>query len=625
MGILGTAMVSLLLRAFLISALVAVADGSCIAKLQSYMNAAGGLNPTGMVMVSGAKVSYDQQGQRSGEYDLEVSYDLQGLEANYAAGIHIHTGTSCHESYVSGHFFATPVDPWTTTTVTSDGNGDTTGKFNVNAGLSMCDVTGHVVVVHSSTERIACGVCYESCTANIQAYPGTTGGKYSSVAGSVSVSGAPAGVPWARSPWLTLSYSLTGVEPGVAAGLHIHTGTTCADADYVAGHFFATDLAYQQTVSNTATSADPWFQPTSTADQCGATSGKIDTVLTGLQTSEHFGHAVVVHDGSGARIGCGICKKATECGHRYDTCTAKMGLYPGYTGSLQPSGKVQVSGSPGSGYGYKSNINLAYVLAGILPAYGAPMHIHTGTTCVDHGLVAGHYFASLVDPWGTRTLVTDGAGAVTGTIADVHSGLSSAQSVGHAVVVHDGPNRIACGVCVPTCTATIAGYPGYTGSYPGWEFLTGTVKATATDMFEYVSTIDLEYTLTGAEPNAAAGIHIHVGTNCADANLVSGHYFATASDPWSTTTTSVADTYGDVAGAFTVAAGLGFEAIVDHTIVVHDSAGARIGCGVCVPDSVTPPIATASLDTCSDVKSVFKTNACCGDGSKPLNEQIISS
>jgi len=625
MGILGTAMVSLLLRTFLISALVAVADGSCIAKLQSYMNAAGGLNPTGMVMVSGAKVSYDQQGQRSGEYDLEVSYDLQGLEANYAAGIHIHTGTSCHESYVSGHFFATPVDPWTTTTVTSDGNGDTTGKFNVNAGLSMCDVTGHVVVVHSSTERIACGVCYESCTANIQAYPGTTGGKYSSVAGSVSVSGAPAGVPWARSPWLTLSYSLTGVEPGVAAGLHIHTGTTCADADYVAGHFFATDLAYQQTVSNTATSADPWFQPTSTADQCGATSGKIDTVLTGLQTSEHFGHAVVVHDGSGARIGCGICKKATECGHRYDTCTAKMGLYPGYTGSLQPSGKVQVSGSPGSGYGYKSNINLAYVLAGILPAYGAPMHIHTGTTCVDHGLVAGHYFASLVDPWGTRTSVTDGAGAVTGTIADVHSGLSSAQSVGHAVVVHDGPNRIACGVCVPTCTATIAGYPGYTGSYPGWEFLTGTVKATATDMFEYVSTIDLEYTLTGAEPNAAAGIHIHVGTTCADANLVSGHYFATASDPWSTTTTSVADTYGDVAGAFTVAAGLGFEAIVDHTIVVHDSAGARIGCGVCVPDSVTPPIATASLDTCSDVKSVFKTNACCGDGSKPLNEQIISS
>merc|ERR1712166_929291 len=566
MGILGTAMVSLLLRAFLISALVAVADGSCIAKLQSYMHAAGGLNPTGMVMVSGAKVSYDQQGQRSGEYDLEVSYDLQGLEANYAAGIHIHTGTSCHESYVSGHFFATPVDPWTTTTVTSDGNGDTTGKFNVNAGLSMCDVTGHVVVVHSSTERIACGVCYESCTANIQAYPGTTGGKYSSVAGSVSVSGAPAGVPWARSPWLTLSYSLTGVEPGVAAGLHIHTGTTCADADYVAGHFFATDLAYQQIVSNTATSADPWFQPTSTADQCGATSGKIDTVLTGPQTSEHFGHAVVVHDESGARIGCGICKKATECGHRYDTCTAKMGLYPGYTGSLQPSGKVQVSGSPGSGYGYKSNINLAYVLAGILPAYGAPMHIHTGTTCVDHGLVAGHYFASLVDPWGTRTLVTDGAGAVTGTIADVHSGLSSAQSVGHAVVVHDGPNRIACGVCVPTCTATIAGYPGYTGSYIGWEFMTGTVKATATDMFEDTATIDLEYTLTAA-------------------------------DPWSTTTTSVADNYGDVAGAFTVAAGLGFEAIVDHTIVVHDSAGARIGCGVCVPDSVTPPIATASLDT----------------------------
>merc|ERR1712195_88390 len=625
MGKTPVPMPSPLLRTFLVSALISVAYGSCVAKMNPYVN---GMDQygfpqvvgygTGMVMVSGA----------AGSHDLEVSYDLKGLEANHAAGIHIHTGTTCSDgAYAAGHYFATAVDPWTTTTATSDGNGDTTGKFVVNAGLSMCDVVGHIVVVHSSTERIACGVCYESCTANIEAYPGTSDGMYSSVAGSVAVSGTDQrkynhyDVGVSPTP-LTLSYSLTGVEPGVAAGLHIHTGTTCADADYVAGHFFATDLAYQQTVSNTATSADPWFQPTSTADQCGATSGKIDTVLTGLQTSEHFGHAVVVHDGSGARIGCGICKKATECGHRYDTCTAKMGLYPGYTGSLQPSGKVQVSGSPGSGYGYKSNINLAYVLAGILPAYGAPMHIHTGTTCVDHGLVAGHYFASLVYPWGTRTLVTDGAGAVTGTIADVHSGLSAAQSVGHAIVVHDGPNRIGCGVCVPTCTATMAAYPGYAGSYSG---IAGTVKATASKMSHYSSTIDLDYDLTGVEPNAAGGLHIHIGTTCADASLVSGHYYATDADPW-TSMTGVANGAGAVSGTVPpVAAGLGFDAIVDHTIVVHDSLGIRIGCGVCVPDSVTPPVATTSIDTCGELKTAFQTNQCCGDPGKPLSEQIISS
>ena len=158
-----------------------------------------------------------------------------------------------------------------------------------------------------------------------------------------------------------------------------------------------------------------------------------------------------------------------NCGHRYDTCAAKMETYPGCTGALQPSGKVQVFGTPGTGYGYKSHISLQYDLAGLLTNYGAPIliHIHTGTTCGDSQLVAGHYYASPTGPWDdTMTLVTDGAGAVTCTISGVHPGISATSSVGHAIVVHDGPNRIACSVCVPTCTATMAPYPrpGYVGS-----------------------------------------------------------------------------------------------------------------------------------------------------------------
>merc|ERR1712195_449449 len=92
----------------------------------------------------------------------------------------------------------------------------------------------------------------------------------------------------------------------------------------------------------------------------------------------------------------------------YGSCVA------GYTGPLQPSGKVAVFGTPGTGYGYKSHISLQYDLAGLSPNYGAPIHIHTGTTCGDSQLVAGHYYASPTDPWDTRTLVTDGVGAVTG-------------------------------------------------------------------------------------------------------------------------------------------------------------------------------------------------------------------
>merc|ERR1712166_1096922 len=513
--------------------------------------------------------------------------------------------------------------PWSTYTGPTDANGDTSGKFNVWPGLSMCDVTGHVVIVHdASGTRIGCGVCYESCTASIKAYPGTSDGKYSSVAGSVSVStDGDVYLTGASPSRLKVGYSLTGVQPGLAPGLHIHTGTTCADADYVSGHFYSSNAAFQSTMTG-GSAADPWLTLTSPADYSGATSGNFE-VIPGLALSDVVGHAVVVHDASG-RIGCGICERTTECRHRYDTCVTKMEKYPGYTGPLQPSGKVTVFGTPGTGYGYKSHISLQYDLAGLLSNYGAPIHIHTGTTCGDSQLVADHYYASPADPWDTRTLVTDGAGTATGTIAGVHSGISAASSVGHAIVVHDGENRIACGVCVPTCTATMAPYPGYAGSVN----LAGTVKATATGMDHFSSTIDLDYQLTGAEPSVQGGIHIHTGTTCADASLVSGHYFATASDPWSTTTYQT-DGYGAVTGTIAgVAAGLGFNAIVDHTIVVHDSAGARIGCGVCRPDSVAPlPLCNSpgapEISSCGDLKSVFQSNTCCGISAKPLNNSLF--
>merc|ERR1712166_470988 len=171
----------------------------------------------------------------------------------------------------------------------------------------------------------------------------------------------------------------------------------------------------------------------------------------------------------------------------------------------------------------------------------------------------------------------------------------------------------------------MAPYPGYAGSVN----LAGTVKATATGMDHFSSTIDLDYQLTGAEPLAQGGIHIHTGTTCADASLVSGHYFATASDPWSTTTTYQADGIGAVTGTIAgVAAGLGFNAITDHTIVVHDSAGARIGCGVCRPDSVAPlPLCSSpgapEISSCGDLKSVFQSNTCCGISAKPLNNSLF--
>ena len=103
-------MQSLLLRAFLISALIpGIVHGSCVARVGSYPGYTGTYTPSGMVMVSGARSSNQ----------LEVSYDLKGTQPNSAAGtqgIHIHTGTSCDEAHVAGHFFATASGPWSTHT-----------------------------------------------------------------------------------------------------------------------------------------------------------------------------------------------------------------------------------------------------------------------------------------------------------------------------------------------------------------------------------------------------------------------------------------------------------------------------------------------------------------------------
>merc|ERR1711865_132968 len=157
-----------------------------------------------------------------------------------------------------------------------------------------------------------------------------------------------------------------------------------------------------------------------------------------------------VHDGTD-RIGCGVCTP---------TCTASITTYPGYTGSRTAAGTVTVTGN---GEGYLSTLSLDYSLTGLEPNYAGGLHIHGGTTCEDKDYVAGHYYATSADPWTTRVETASAAGASSGNFS-VMAGLSVPDIVGRAVVVHDGTDRIGCGVCTPTCTASITTYPGYTGS-----------------------------------------------------------------------------------------------------------------------------------------------------------------
>ena len=117
-------------------------------------------------------------------------------------------------------------------------------------------------------------------------YPGSNA---SAPNGSVEVTAAT------RSQPTTVYYSLTGMAASATGGIHIHTGTSCADAANVGGHYWDRDVF----------PADPWAATNWTSDASGNASGYF-AVYTAYGFNQTLGHAVVVHSPTGARIGCGV-------------------------------------------------------------------------------------------------------------------------------------------------------------------------------------------------------------------------------------------------------------------------------------------------------------------------------
>ena len=92
----------------------------------------------------------------------------------------------------------------------------------------------------------------------------------------------------------------------------------------------------------------------------------------------------------------------------------------------------------------------------------------------------------------------------------------------------------------------------------------------------------MTWDLSGAD--TSGGIHIHDGTSCESCSATTcGHYFDSATvsvDPWGASTyTSDADGHAAADGP-TILTGLDAAAIDGKIVVVHDSTGNRIACGL---------------------------------------------
>jgi len=139
-------------------------------------------------------------------------------------------------------------------------------------------------------------------------------------------------------------------------------------------------------------------------------------------------------------------------------------------------------------------------------------------------------------------------------------------------------------------------YPGYTGDLS----VVGTATVEASDASGLVV---LSWALKGLEGDKCApppegianacGIHIHVGMTCDDAASVGDHYYDMDSmedDPWAPFVYTPTKK-GESKFSKALLIGKNFPEVLGRSVVVHDSTGGRVACGL-IPSDVDLFLAT---------------------------------
>ena len=228
---------------------------------------------------------------------------------------------------VGGHYWDATIskpDPWNVVEYNPiDTSMNTKGSLNVITGYSLAQNKGRTIVIHHNGTKVGCGVlsneltsgggaeiaaaasgggnCPGGFAALIEPYPG-----YTPSDGSAPMASGIVTVGQVDRHTVSISYQLSGLVVGESGGLHIHTGLTCDVASEVGGHFW-----------NEAVEAeDPWtaaggavFNPAVEGIVSGLTTGTSSgtfEVKAGYSLANNAGHAVVVHNAAGDRIGCGV-------------------------------------------------------------------------------------------------------------------------------------------------------------------------------------------------------------------------------------------------------------------------------------------------------------------------------
>jgi len=311
-----------------------------------------------------------------------------------------------------------------------------------------------------------------ACTRLHQAAAGlfaTSFAKYPTYTGSLAVTGrvligqtGTDTVLWYKFSGLDTACTGTGNGKTNSCGVHIHAGTTCAEAG---GHFYAG-------------TEDPWATVVYNASGEAIGEGMNLVVKTGKTQVDNKGRAFVVHDVDGIRVACAILEEDSAKSGTSPLYAESFSKYPGYTGSMAVAGIAEITET----VGYESTSTVAQFLsfslmgadkdctanARLVQANACGIHVHVGN-CNVAADVAGHFFMNYLvtgtsDPWKSIIYTATSTGAVGSSITvQIPTKQTNVNMKDRSLVVHDKTGaRIACGNIVTTKTngtGTTSGAP----------------------------------------------------------------------------------------------------------------------------------------------------------------------
>ena len=411
---------------------------------------------------------------------------------------------ACKGQASRAHYYERGSDPWNQVKYTPNGYGVADIEQHV-AGFSMHDVDsqpvfGRTVVFHVGSAKVGCGV--------IGGLFGVTSASRADLQvpqrlRSYSVKGL-AVVRQGADGRLVLRAVLTGLEPRVTAGIHIHEGFGCLSSSgglnqYSGGHYY-TGLGF-----------DPWTTTTYTSDRVWGRRGGLSVADFSLEGTRPVAErTIVVHYSSrygSSRAACGVITPS-------NAEVAMVSTYPEFDDLLYALRGMVVVSPTSTGSRYEG------VLTGLEASQTGGWHVHSGFSCASKWGVGGHYFPGMqTDPWLVTKYTSNALGVArfTEEVADIT--LHRTRPVyGRAVVVHlsalQNGARAGCGVIGG---ATASAYPGVVPAFVKYASYAGQFNVHGTlALYSVPGTygVRIHGVLAGLEPSATGGIHIHSGYGC---------------------------------------------------------------------------------------------------------------